>query len=114
MKFRIPPGQFHHEPPLVISIPVSLCFQKCVDCAKAREKIIFLKSCLKEDILLPSNHHKRFDIDLLLEDQRRKESTDLKILSNRARCDPSFWHNLSEHDRREVYQLRHLMKLKYI
>ena len=24
----------------VISIPVSLCFQKCVDCAKAREKII--------------------------------------------------------------------------
>jgi len=26
----------------VISIPVSLCFQKCVDCAKAREKIVFV------------------------------------------------------------------------
>jgi len=31
----------------VISIPVSHCFQKCVDCAKARAKIIFLKHCLK-------------------------------------------------------------------
>ena len=84
-----------------------------MDCAKAREKIIFLKRCLK-DILLPSNHHKRFDLDLLLEQQLRKVSTDLKIMSNRARCDPSFWHNLSEHNRREVYRLRHLTKLKYI
>jgi len=55
----------------VISIPVSLCFQKCADCAKA--KIAFLKRCLKEDI-----HHKYIDLDLLLEHQRRKVSTDLQ------------------------------------
>jgi len=57
----------------VISIPVSLCFQKCADCAKARAKIAFLKRCLKEDI-----HHKYIDLDLLLEHQRRKVSTDLQ------------------------------------
>ena len=69
----------------VISIPVSLCFKKCADCAKARAKIAFRKRCLKEDI-----YHKYIDLDLLLEHQRRKVSTDLKILSNGARCDPSF------------------------
>ena len=58
----------------VISIPVSLCFQKkCVDCAKARAKIVFLKRCLKEDI-----HHKCIGLDFLLEHQRRKVSTNLQ------------------------------------
>jgi len=85
-----------------------------VDCAKAREKIILLKRCFKEDILFPSNHNKCIYLDLLLECQRRKVSTDLKILSNRAGCDPSFWHDLSEQKPTEVYRLRHLAKLKYI
>jgi len=35
--------------------------------------MIFLKHCLKEDI-----HHKYIDLDLLLEQQQRKVSTDLQ------------------------------------
>jgi len=70
----------------VISIPVSLCFQKkCVDCAKA--KIIFLKSCLKEDI-----HHKCIGLDFLLEHQRRKVSTNVQEemqTAPKAKEDPS-------------------------
>jgi len=71
----------------VISIPVSLCFQKCVDCAKARAKIIFLKRCLKEDI-----HHKCIGLNFLLEHQRRKVSTNLQEeiqTAPKARDDPS-------------------------
>ena len=44
--------------------------KKCVDCAKARAKIIFLNRCLKGDI-----HHKCICLDFLLEHQRRKVST---------------------------------------
>jgi len=71
----------------VISIPVSLCFQKCVDRAKARAKIIFSKRCLKEDI-----HHKCIGLDFLLEHQWRKVSTNLQEeiqTALKTRDDPS-------------------------
>jgi len=48
---------------------------------KAEEKIVSLKRYLK-DVLLPSDHHRNIDVNLLLEQQKSQFGKDTKILLN--------------------------------
>ena len=77
------------------------------------QKNIFLKKCIHLNILLPSNDKKSFDFDLLLIQQKRKLSKQLKDIEEEIFDNKYIFDNLNYHQRKSVTKAITKQKYRY-
>ena len=89
------------------SQPQKICCKKIA----LEEKLVFLKRCVSHNLLLPSNRQKNVNFDLLLIQQSRKISKDLRSIKEQIK---NLRPNLVPGNAFSVIDERNKAKMRYI